>query len=86
MNDDTIFSYRGRAALWAALCAFHHVESTKDEHSENDAEGLLEFVWDFVKESCEEAGEPIPRRDEAKTHLKEMIRDYNAARLEPEED
>ncbi|MCR9152108.1 MAG: hypothetical protein NXH83_18230 [Rhodobacteraceae bacterium] len=80
MIGDTIYDYRGKAALWAALCAFDAVESGNETFVEADAAVLLEGVWDFVRESCLEAEEPLPTQIEAQEILRQMITDWNRER------
>ena len=62
MNDDTIYHYLGREAKWVARCGFHHVESGNERFTDNDAAGLIEFVWEFCEASCVAVNATVPQK------------------------
>ena len=64
--DDSISNVRGREQLWAALCAFDGMEYNlryNDEvYTVNQADELIEGIWDFVWQTCEENGVEVPSK------------------------
>ena len=81
MHSDTIYQYLGRETEWVALCGFDCIEVGSDEEfTEADAPALIESVWEFCEENCNEAGTIIPSKDETIHLLTEMIRKWNAER------
>lgn len=62
VNDDTIHHYLGRKAEWVARCGFHQVERGNERFTDNDAAGLIEFVWEFCEASCVAANATVPQK------------------------
>ena len=63
MWHDTVDQYAGRELEWAAEVALYAVESSpQEDFNESDAEGLVDFVWEFVEQSCSDNGAPIPSK------------------------
>jgi len=80
MRDDSVDQYRGREAEWAALCSFDAVEyGLKTNVTEADADDLVGSAWDFVVDSCKEAGVPAPNRSVVLALVRVMLQAYNAA-------
>ncbi|MEP1201008.1 hypothetical protein [Tateyamaria sp.] len=73
MRDDTVDRFRGREAYWAALCALDLIVHDAPPKL-RDAQSLIDAVWDFVRETCEEAGQPVPDRQLAIDELKQLIK------------
>ena len=76
--DDGVRSYKGRLAEFAAECAMegmryaHEEDGTK--YSTNDAEGEIDAVWEFVRETCRDEGYPVPIKEDAIKQLKKLIK------------
>ena len=76
MWDDTIVSYLGREAEWAALCALDGLETgIINLPDPSEAPSMIEGVWEFVVTSCEEAGQAPPDANEAAKKLVAMIQE-----------
>ena len=74
MRDDTVVSYLGREAEWAALCALDGFETGfMNLPDPSEAPAMIEGVWEFVVASCEEAGQTPPEANEAAKKLVTMI-------------
>ena len=48
MLNDTVQSYLGREAEWAALCAIDGIEATETPPDPTDASDMINDVWEFV--------------------------------------
>ena len=75
-TDDTINHYRGREAEWAALCAFDDVQANGEVYRADAAPSLIEAVWEFVVETCNEEHVEPPSKNEAITILQVLIAEY----------
>ena len=73
MRDDNVTCFVGREDQWAALCALDGplFEGRIPEPEEADA--LLDAVWEFVETECREEEQAVPSRSETKAILLEMI-------------
>ena len=71
--DDTIDRFKGREAEWAALCAFDGIKMSDEQFLPEHAPELIEALWDFVTETCEEEGVVVPTRAVAISELKKLI-------------
>ena len=75
--DDNISNFRGREQLWATLCAFDGMEYNDEVYTVNQADELIESIWDFVEQTCEEEGVKVPSKIAAITELKTLILETN---------
>ena len=75
MAGDTVEYYKGREVDWAAACALDGVECGGDSLDAADVGDLVDGVWEFVEQSCEEAGQPVPDRADVIAIVLQWLRD-----------
>ncbi|MDC1531228.1 hypothetical protein N8473_00845 [Amylibacter sp.] len=71
--DDNLLSFKGHEASWAALCAFDGMQVGDEIHTFSQACELIESVWDFVVQTCEEEGVDVPSKLAAISELETLI-------------
>ena len=71
--DDHLLNFEGREASWAALCAFDGMQFSDEVYISAQAGELIETVWEFVVQTCEEEGVDVPSKLAAISELKTLI-------------
>jgi hypothetical protein len=71
--DDHLLSFKGREASWAALCVFDGMQFSDEVYTFAQAGELIENVWEFVVQTCEEKGVEVPSKTAAISELKTLI-------------
>nr|WP_321251721.1 hypothetical protein [uncultured Ruegeria sp.] len=77
MLNDNILVFKNDLERWAALCAMDGIRYVGKPVDPEAAEQLLDGVWEFVTETCDEAGFEHPDRDKAIGILRDLVIEFS---------